>query len=105
MKKFFSPSNIQAILLILLSITETVLLILFKPLPVWSVLLILLYMLLCIAEIRFAYQFVLWGNIWHSLWRRKNVREMDDEPSDFAVGGTKAVGYILLLLSQIILFV
>ena len=88
----------------LLSIAETVLMFLFKPISVWLILIEPFVALLCIVEIRFAYHLVLWGNMRHSLRNRKNPNEEYDEPSDYAVGWTKAAGYIGLLLSQIVLF-
>lgn len=102
MKKFFSFPNIHAALLLVLSITETVLMILFKPLPLGSILLFQLVALLCVVEIRFAYQIAFLCNRRHSFWHRRN--EGNDEPSDLAVGIAKASGYIFLFFWQFILF-
>ena len=104
MKKLFTFPNIQAAIFLVLCVAETVILLLFKPLPIITILLMQFVMLLCIAIIRFAYPLAFWHNIWHSFWNRKNYKKEDDEPSAFAVVFTKAVGYFFLLVSQIILF-
>ncbi len=104
MKKVFTFSNIQAILFLMLSVAETVVMILFKPLPIGMILLVQLAALLCIAEIRFAYGLAYLGNRWHSLWNRRASSEEDDEPSDLAVGLTRTVGYVALILLQLVLF-
>ena len=84
----------------MLSIVETVLMILFKPLPLLNILLIQLGAIVCIVWIRFAYKIAYWGNRWHSCWYRKNASKTSDEPSDLVVGYTKGLGYFLLLLLQ-----
>ena len=104
MKKIFTLQNIIAAILLLLSVAETVFMILFKPLPLWLIVLLFLFAVLGIAEIRFARQLAFWGNRWHSLWNRKNARKEDDEPSDLAVGLIKAMGYFIVFMMQIILF-
>ena len=104
MKKIFTFPNIQAAILFLLSVAETVIMLIFKPLPIIGILLAELGMLLCIAVIRFAYPIAYFGNTWRSLWTRKNSSVEDDEPSELAVGLTKACGYFILFGLQIVLF-
>lgn len=105
MKKFFSFQNIQAAVFIALSVAETVVMVYCKPMQLGIILLIQFASLFCIAEIRFAYRIAFLRNRFHSFWNRRNSSEAEDEPSDLAVGMTKAVGYIVLLLLQIALFV
>ena len=105
MKKIFTFPNIQAALLLAMTVAETVLMILFKPMPIFEIVLVQIGALLCIGLFRFAYKIAFLSNRWHSLWNRKNSDEKDDEPSDLAVGITKAVGYIALLILQIFLFI
>ncbi len=102
MKKMFTFPNIQAVLLLLLHVAETVVMILYKPLPVGIILLIQLIAILFIAELRFAYSLAFCCNRWHSYWRRKNTSEQNDEPSDFLVGITKAIAYFFLFFLQVI---
>lgn len=104
MKKIFTLPNIQTALFLLLVVAETVVMILWKPLPVGTILLVQFFAVLCIVWIRFAYRIAYLTNRWHSLWGRKNTVQEDDEPSDLAVGITKTAGYCILLLLQIILF-
>lgn len=104
MKKIFTFPNIQAVLFLVLSIAETVVMVLFKPLPVGIIVVMQIFSLLAIVLIRFAYKIALLDNIWHGLWNRKNWSRENDEPSDLAVGITKATGYLVLLAFSIVLF-
>lgn len=104
MKKIFTLSNIQAVLLLLLSVAETVVMALFKPYPVSMIVVMQILSLLAIIQIRFAYQIAFLGNVWHSIWNRKSANVDDDEPNDFAVFMTKATGYLVLLVFSIALF-
>lgn len=104
MKKIFTFPNLIAAILFLVAVAETVLMILFKPLPLWAILLVFFFALLGIAMIRFAHPLAYISNRWHSLWNRKYAREEDDEPSDLAVGMTKIAGYVILIMIQIVLF-
>lgn len=105
MKKIFTLPNIQAVLFLILSVAETVIMILFKPLPVGIIVMMQAFSLVAIALIRFVYQIALWGNIWHGLWNRKNWSRENDEPSDWAVGTTKAMGYLVLLAFAIVMII
>lgn len=104
MKKLITLPNIQAVLLLLLSVVDTVIMILYKPLAIWKILLIQGLWIVAIAVIRFAYQIAFLGNRWHSLWNRQNSSAEDDEPSDLAVGIVKAIGYCMILYLLIVLF-
>lgn len=104
MKKIFTFPNLIAAILLLLSAAETVLMILFKPLPLWAILLVFFLALLGIAMIRFARPLAHFSNWWYSLWHRKNVREGDDEPSDLAIGLVKIAGYVVLIMMQVVVF-
>ena len=104
MKNIFTLPNIQAALFLMLSIADTIVLILFKPIHIAIIVTLQIVALLAIVFIRFSYQVALWDNIWHGLWNRKNYSTEDDEPSDFAVNWTRIVGYLTLLGLQITLF-
>lgn len=104
MKKIFTFPNLIAAILFLVAVAETVLMILFKPLPLWAILLVFFFALAGIAMIRFARPLAHFSNWWHSLWCRKNVREGDDEPSDLAIGLVKIAGYVILIMIQVVLF-
>lgn len=104
MKKILTFPNLIAAILLLLSAAETVLMILFKPLPLWAILLVFFLALLGIAMIRFARPLAYFSNWWYSLWHRKNVREGDDEPSDLAIGLVKIAGYVVLIMMQVVVF-
>ncbi len=104
MKKIFTPINIQALLLLLMSIAETVVMILFKPFSIGLILTIQFIAILCIVCIRFSYHIPYLGNRWHSYWKRKHSDKENDEPSSFAIGITKALGYTFLLVLQLIMF-
>lgn len=104
MKKVFTFSNIQAVLFLALSVGETVLMICFKPYPLPLVLFIQFAALMGISAIRFAYPLALWGNRCRSRWSRKHANREDDEPSDFAVGRLRMIGYGILFLMQAFLF-
>ncbi len=104
MKKILTFPNLIAAILLLLSVAETVLMILFKPLPYWAIGLVFFCALLGIAMIRFARPLAYVSNWWHSLWHRKNVREGDDEPSDLAIGLVKIAGYVVLIIMQVVVF-
>lgn len=104
MKKILTFPNLIAAILLLLSVAETVLMILFKPLPYWAIGLVFFFALLGIAMIRFARPLAYVRNWWHSLWHRKNVREGDDEPSDLAIGLVKIAGYVVLIIMQVVVF-
>lgn len=103
MKKIFTFPNIQAVLFLVLSVAETVVMILFKPIPVSIIVVMQIFSLLAIVLIRFAHRIALLSNIWHSVWERKNWSTQDDEPSDLAVGMTKAAGYLVLLAFSIVM--
>lgn len=105
MKKIFTNPNFHAVILILLSIGETITLILCKPFSIGIVILIQVGSLLAIAYIRFAYKLALWSNKWYSMWNRKHTNPENDEPSDLAVGMIKAVGYIVLIGLFSLLFI
>ena len=96
MKKLITFPNIQAVFFLVLSVVETVLMILYKPLPIWTILLIQGLSIVAITVIRFAYQIAFLGNRWHSLWSRKSSSEKDDVPSDLAIGIVKAIGYCMM---------
>ena len=104
MKKLITFPNIQTVLLLTLSVAETVTMILYKPLAIWIILLIQGLSIVAIAEIRFAYRIAFLCNRWHSLWNRQNSSSEYDETSDLAVGIIKAIGYLMMFCLLFILF-
>lgn len=104
MKKIFNGANIQAVVLLTLTIVETIIMIICKPISIGHVIVALLISLLAISCIRFAYYYALLSNKLYSRIRRANWNDNDDEPSDFAVGSVKAAGYMLLIVQTILMF-
>lgn len=104
MKKIFSLPNLIAAILFLAVVAETVLLILFKPLPLWAILSVPFFGLLGIVMIRFARPLAYISNRWHSFWNRRNARAEDDEPSGLAIGLVKIAGYVVLIIMQVVVF-
>ena len=103
MKNFFRNPNVQAVILLIVSIAEIVIVAICKPVSAMTIVQAVILMLPSIACIRFAYPLAKWHNYWHTVFHRKNSTEGDDEPSDFAVVMTKAGGYSVLILEAILL--
>lgn len=104
MKNFFSSPNVQAVFLLMLSVTEFIVILLCKPLSLGIQLFFLILSLAGIALIRFAYHIALLGNILHSRWYREHSDEADDEPSRHAIRMVKYSGYGILFVLQILMF-
>lgn len=105
MKKFLTFPNIQAVIFLVMTVAETVLMILFKPIPLVFILSVFFLNIFLIIGIRFAYQLAYFSNRWHSFWRRQDSSGEDDEPSEFIVGLTKVSCYVIMLIMQIVLMI
>lgn len=105
MKRLFTASNVQFIILLTVSIIMTVFVLLFKPFPASLILLFQLLTTVGILEIRFAYQIARFHNRMHSFFHRRESDEELDEPSDWAIFCTKAGGYLMLIPQLMIMFI
>ncbi len=105
MKKILTSPNAQTVFLLIISVAQTVVLILCGPISVGAIVTKQFADIVCILEIRFAYRLAYLGNRAHSRWHRKETSADYDEPSDRAVAFTKLFGYIFLFGLQIFMFV
>lgn len=98
MKRVFSKENIIAVLLLLLSVAQTVSAALWLALA-WRYIAIFQFMsIIAILFIRFNYSIAYYSNTWQAFWRRENTDSANDEPSKFAIVSTKVVGYAILFM-------
>lgn len=105
MKKFMTGVNVQAIVLLLISVAQTVITALFKPMEVWAIVLLQTASLAAIAIIRFAPQIAYFGNYLHSRFYRKNAGDGENnEPSGLAIFFVKLTGYCVIALQIIFMF-
>ena len=102
MKKLFSGANVQAAVLLILSIAETITMIICAPISVGTIVVLQLVALCGILAIRFAYFFALRRNKWHSFFYRENQENADDEPSKYALVITKIAGYLCLTIQTVV---
>ncbi len=105
MKRLFTASNVQFIILLTVSIIMTVFALLFKPFPTSLILLFQLLTTVGILEIRFAYQIARFHNRIHSIFNRRKSDSELDEPSDWAIVWTKVGGYLMLMPQLMIMFI
>lgn len=105
MKKFMTGVNVQAIVLLLISVAQTVIMALFKSMGVWMIVLLQAASLAAIAFIRFAPQIAYRGNYLHSRFYRVNAGDGEnDEPSDLAIFFVKLTGYCVIALQTMFMF-
>lgn len=58
-----------------------------------------------VLVVRFAYNLAKYQNKWHSTFYRRKSSDNDDEPSDFAIYGTKFVGYVFTCVPLIFILI
>lgn len=105
MKKFFNGANIQAVLMVLVSIAETVIISLYTSVPAIFIVFGQISSIIGVVLVRFSYEAAWISNIFHSIFNRKNSFSIEeDEPNDFAVFGTKFGGYFAFALQIIMIF-
>ncbi len=105
MKKFLTV-NVQALVLLLISVAETVFMALFKPFGVPMIVLLQIASLIGIAMVRFAPNIAYLRNYLHSAFYRRNAgSDKDDEPSDLAIILAKISGYTIYAIPVILMFV
>lgn len=105
MKKFITSVNVQAVVLFLISVAQTVIMALFKPIDVWIIVLLQMASLAAIAIIRFAPKIAYLRNFLHSRFYRINADDgVDDEPSGLAIFLVKLTGYLMFALQTIFMF-
>ena len=105
MKNLFRNPNVQAAILLLVSIAEIVIVAICRPISGWLITQYVMVTLLSVSLVRFAYPLAWWHNYWHTVFHRKNSSDGDDEPSDFAVIMTKAGGYFCLIMETVLLII
>ena len=98
MKKVLSNENVQAIVLLLLSIAETITMIVCAPISIVTIILLQFAAICGVLCIRFSHDIALLKNKWHSYFNRKNQENVDNEPSKFAIIIMKVAGYLLLVV-------
>lgn len=101
MKKLLTLPNIQVVLFTTLSIVETVILLLFRPIHVGYVVTIQILALMNVVSLRFNYQLARLRNRLQANFARKHLSDEADEPSDYILYGGKVSSYIIFLLLQI----
>lgn len=102
MKKILNGANVQALVLLILSIAASITMIICVPISIASIVFLQLVAFCGILEIRFAYFFALLINKWHSFFKRKNREKVDEEPSKFAIVMLKIFGYLILVIQIVV---
>ena len=107
MKKYLTGANVQAVVLLLVSIAETVIMALFKTTGAGFVALFQIISVIGIAMLRFAPHIALIDNIIHSAFYRRNASGSyeDDEPSEIAIFFVKLAGYMLFAVQTVFMFI
>lgn len=105
MKKYMTGVNVHAAVLFLISVALTVIMALFKPMDVRTIVLLQIASIAAIAIIRFAPKIAYLGNFLHFRFYRENAGNGEnDEPSDLATFFVKLTGYCVLALQIIFMF-
>ncbi len=103
MKKILTGVNVQALVLFLISVAETVFMALYKPFGAPMIVLLQIVSLIGIAFVRFASNIAYFRNYLHSAFYRRNAGA-DDEPSGLAVFLAKLAGYVIYAIPVLLMF-
>lgn len=101
MRESNKGANIFAIILLVISVVETVVVSIFGAFPWYLMLLSEFAFILGVGLVRFAYEIAYFRNGWHAFWYRNDSD--DNEPSEFAVKVTKFSGYLIMIFATIFL--
>ena len=104
MKNKITDRNIQFILLLTLSVAETLIIAIFKPFKLWRTVFTGAVAIFAVTLICFADFWASYKNRRYSYFYRRKFDGEDDEPSDFAIVATKITGYLFLGYQTVLLF-
>lgn len=88
--------NLQLLLLFVLSLTNLIVIIITKPISAYIIIELVLFTIAALITIRYSYALAKFSNKWYSFFNRKNYDSNYDEPSLYAVGIGKLIGYLVL---------